>query len=58
MLNQLGGDCCCVTQDRIIVYYEETCLAEDRFKAVEVLENNSSRDDLEDVIPEGNLIFK
>lgn len=37
VLNQLDGNCCCVTRDRIIVYFEETCLVGDRPEAVELL---------------------
>lgn len=46
VLNQLDGNCCCVTRDRIIVYYEETCLARDGPEAGE------------DVAPERNLLFE
>lgn len=36
MLNQLGGNCCHVTQDRIIVYYKERGLAQDSADAAEL----------------------
>lgn len=37
MLNQLGGNCCHVTRDRIIVYYKERGLAEDSADAAELI---------------------
>lgn len=36
MLNQLGGNCRHVTQDRIIVYYKERGLAQDGADAAEL----------------------
>lgn len=50
MLNQCGGDWCCITGDKVIIYYEETGLAADRLEAVEQLERTSCRNTPGDVI--------